>query len=208
MVFLLHKILYETQSYHESLEIASLIADECHKLYEVFSQEKLKKLLELLKESQISLLENQEDSIVYLIYFKDKIYFFHFVVTLRISKINILHNFKINTSPSSSNTNAIFPKISFGGVLLAIVLTKKSINVFSSSPRYSIIFFVIHGLILFSIILFFSIISQSIGYSNNCFLSVGIFSIILLAFSILIFLLYSSCNEESSNCNFLFFFIL
>lgn len=61
MCFLLHSVLHSTQQYRECLQLADVIASEQHQLYKVFRKDELQKLLQLLRDSSISLLDKNLD---------------------------------------------------------------------------------------------------------------------------------------------------
>uniref|UniRef100_A0A9L0TLX8 Nuclear pore complex protein n=1 Tax=Equus caballus TaxID=9796 RepID=A0A9L0TLX8_HORSE len=65
LCFLLHTILHSTGQYQECLQLADMVSSERHKLYLVFSKEELRKLLQKLRESSLTLLDQGLDPLGY-----------------------------------------------------------------------------------------------------------------------------------------------
>lgn len=65
MCFLLHTVLHNTEQYQECLRLADLISSKQHSLYKAFSKEELRKLLYKLRESSLSLLDQDLDPLGY-----------------------------------------------------------------------------------------------------------------------------------------------
>ncbi|KAL4231420.1 hypothetical protein ACF0H5_008997 [Mactra antiquata] len=65
LVFLLHNILHTSEQYQECLRLADMIASEQNNLYQVFREEELQRLLHLLRESSLKLLNNGKGPLGY-----------------------------------------------------------------------------------------------------------------------------------------------
>ncbi|KAL5022711.1 hypothetical protein ScPMuIL_001866 [Solemya velum] len=65
MCSLLHKVLHTTEQFTECLQLADLVSSEQHKLYEVFRKDELQKLLDLLRESSLAVLDLNRDPLGY-----------------------------------------------------------------------------------------------------------------------------------------------
>lgn len=57
LIFLLHKVLHTSEQYQECVRLADILASEQYKLYQVFRQEELQRLLHLVRESSLKLLD-------------------------------------------------------------------------------------------------------------------------------------------------------
>lgn len=56
LCFLLHDLHFRSQRYHESIQLTKLVADERHKLYELFTPSDLQRLLRLIRDSELALM--------------------------------------------------------------------------------------------------------------------------------------------------------
>ncbi|XP_070540867.1 nuclear pore complex protein Nup107-like [Ptychodera flava] len=65
LCFLLHSVLHNTKQYRESIQLADVIASEQHQLYKVFRPEEIQRLLNLIRESSLQLLDNNLDPLGY-----------------------------------------------------------------------------------------------------------------------------------------------
>lgn len=65
LCFLLHDILHKTDQYGACLQIADHVASEQYMLYKVFRQDELQHLLHLLRESSVSVLNQNKDPLGY-----------------------------------------------------------------------------------------------------------------------------------------------
>lgn len=65
VAFLLHRLLYETKQYRQSLQVADLVAHEDSQLYTLFTPEALQRLMLAFRESSICLLSTQVDPLGY-----------------------------------------------------------------------------------------------------------------------------------------------
>jgi hypothetical protein len=65
LFFMLHTILFETKQYRDSIELADLLADDYHQLYQVFEQDELRRFLSLVRKSALKLLEQHKDPLQY-----------------------------------------------------------------------------------------------------------------------------------------------
>ncbi|XP_077992386.1 nuclear pore complex protein Nup107-like [Glandiceps talaboti] len=65
LCFLLHSVLHKTKQYTEAVQIADIIASERHQLYKVFKQEELQRLLQMIRDSSLQLLDNHLDPLGY-----------------------------------------------------------------------------------------------------------------------------------------------
>ncbi|XP_074642754.1 nuclear pore complex protein Nup107-like isoform X2 [Tubulanus polymorphus] len=63
--FLLHKVLHATEQYQECIQLADVVASERYALYKVFPSEELQKLLRMLQESSVALLDKGLDPLGY-----------------------------------------------------------------------------------------------------------------------------------------------
>lgn len=57
LVFLLHNVLHSSEQYQECVRLADLLTSEQHKLYKVFRQDELQRVMHLLRESSLKLLD-------------------------------------------------------------------------------------------------------------------------------------------------------
>lgn len=62
---LIQTVLQSTKQYQECLQLADYIASEKYQLYKAFRKEELKKFLELLRESSLHLLAEENDPLGY-----------------------------------------------------------------------------------------------------------------------------------------------
>lgn len=65
LCFLLHKVLHTTEQYRECVQFADVIVSEAYHLYNVFQPEELQKLLQLIRDSAVMLLDNGFDPLGY-----------------------------------------------------------------------------------------------------------------------------------------------
>lgn len=61
LMFLLHTVLHTSEQYMECLKLADIVMSEQYKLYEVFRKDELQRLLTLLRESALPLLDQGRD---------------------------------------------------------------------------------------------------------------------------------------------------
>lgn len=61
LCFLLHNILHSTQQFSECMQLADCVASEQHALYKVFRKDEIQKLLKLLRDSSLAVLNLNRD---------------------------------------------------------------------------------------------------------------------------------------------------
>nr|XP_006815564.1 PREDICTED: nuclear pore complex protein Nup107-like [Saccoglossus kowalevskii] len=65
MCSLLHSVLHNTKQYTRCIQLADVIASEEHQLYKVFRKEELQRLLQMMRESSLQLLDDNKDPLGY-----------------------------------------------------------------------------------------------------------------------------------------------
>ncbi|XP_045190526.2 nuclear pore complex protein Nup107-like [Mercenaria mercenaria] len=65
LVFLLHNVLHTSEQYQECVRLADMLTSEQHKLYQVFRQDEIQRVLHLLRESSLKLLDQGRDPLGY-----------------------------------------------------------------------------------------------------------------------------------------------